>query len=223
MDLRSFQKECVELEQKIGLEYFSASNYHIEPIYDGLVDIEEYFNSTLKLVWILSKPQVNLSYSQFEGGGWHFISDVIHNQHFKFITELNKEYWYPIIQISQNLLKANTEDSACFKETFNKTGFLHLNKTNLDQRIEEVLQNIYLIKDQISCYKPDIIIAYKCRFEEIEPLLRNCTLIESNEIIYTEAFNTIFIYLETEYLGTYNSNKIQNCINTINTIINSKQ
>lgn len=68
------------LEAEVNTELFAmakASNPDVDPITDGVVDIDCYLASSPKILWILKEPVDDIVNGKPSGGGWSMTKDVL--------------------------------------------------------------------------------------------------------------------------------------------------
>jgi len=186
-------KELIDIEKAIQNKI--ANNYDKneqdrEPIYDGIVDIETYFNSPIKIMWVLKEP-----YEQEagKGGGWKLGEDLLDKEtrHKVILRKL------PSMQVMTYIL---------YGVFYNKL-FEEMNNIRQDPEMSEVLTHIAWINvnkmpsrtysksyslwneyniwrnillDQINNYKSDVII-----FGNTFGYFKN-DLVEKNTKIYAK-------------------------------------
>lgn len=139
----------------------------LEPIYDGVSDIQGYLSSSPKIMWILKEP-----YNEFtasgnpKGGAWSF-TDHFKNQD----VWQDEDMWKLMIQINfaiRNNLKWKEldfiADNPKMAEELKKTAYINLSKmpgptVSPDEHLWECYNNWKeIILEQIKLYSPNIII-----------------------------------------------------------------
>ena len=139
----------------------------IEPIYDGVTDIEGYLASNPKIMWILKEPYDDFTQSgKYRGGDWYF------TEHFKKKDVWKDEtMWKVMIQINyaiRNGLKWKEldyiENDPEMIEELKKIAYINISKMpgeseSTDHKLFESYK-IWkdIIKEQIDLYKPELII-----------------------------------------------------------------
>ena len=170
MSIESFKDAVTSLNERIKSEY---SVYETGPIMDGALDLEEYFKSNLKIMWLMK-----------EGYGDDFsYPDLFMKEFSKFTKDLvfggPKNTWQPIVYVTygilNNYMKFETmdnlkilKDEEIIKQTLNKIVFVNIQKSpsvtgsNTDMRnIHNSNNNLLrnkLLWEQINLLNPKIII-----------------------------------------------------------------
>ena len=174
----------MQVEEDIKNFYNKAN---IEPIFDGILDVEGYSKSKLKIMWILKEP-----YDDFDehgnpvGGGWKF-SDLLIKDPSEFIRP--QPTWNMIAFSSYAILnnmsfKEIDADVSWddLQEVLRSIAVINISKlpglpTSIDGHIFDFLvQNRDLIFKQIVGYEPDIVIGGN-------------TLMHFEKLGYFEGFN----------------------------------
>jgi len=91
------------IEDLIWADY-ADENDNCEPIIDGIVNIEKYLLSKLKILWILKEPYDDEEDGVAIGGGWHFANDFLFPDEFYKRMGRSRNTWHPIIYVSYGLL-----------------------------------------------------------------------------------------------------------------------
>ncbi len=139
----------------------------IEPIYDGVTDIEGYLASNPKIMWILKEPYDDFTQSgKYRGGDWYF------TEHFKKKDVWKDEtMWKVMIQINyaiRNGLKWKEldyiENNPNMADELRKIAYINVGKmpagtTSPNNHIQECYK-IWkdILFEQIKLYKPNVII-----------------------------------------------------------------
>lgn len=161
--IRDFKEEISALDLEIKNHYDVYGIKDGEFLYDGIINIDEYYYSPLKILWILKEP--------YCGGGKSMLNDLNLNR-----AECNKKdshtTWHPIIYVSHGILnnfeqfdsmpKIHEDKSIC--KVLRKIAFINVQKTPAATRSNSIdISQAYdqhkeiLIK-QLEIYKPQIII-----------------------------------------------------------------
>ncbi len=166
----SFSRKVKLLQNKIKRYYDKVNMDERKPIYDGIVNMEQYFNSKIKILWILKEP-----YDSDNGvvgeGGWELngLLNDVHNIH--TLGGL-KTTWYPIIYTSYAILNGfqKYEDlefidkDPTMLNIFKKIAFMNVQKFPARKSTDDAdISNAYklhshILIEQINTYKPNIVI-----------------------------------------------------------------
>ena len=121
-------KELSQIENEIRKKIennFDKSNKQRKPIYDGIVDINLYLNSSLKIMWVLKEPYDR---ENGEGGGWDLGKDLLDKKR-RHKVILGK---FPAIQVMTYITYG----------IFNNKMFEEMKKIRKDPEMSEVLTHI---------------------------------------------------------------------------------
>ena len=154
----------------------------LEPIYDGVADIDGYLESNPKIMWLLKEPYDDLTPAgKSKGGGWSIINDIFNNTDWSDFWK-SSSMWQQMIKINyaihhnyitwRKIPQINEEIANELK----KSVYININKMPGDKKSPAAhLKRCYnnwrdiLIK-QIKLYKPDIIIfGYTFQFFNEDP------------------------------------------------------
>ncbi len=95
-DIVEFKIQCATLDALIEKHCIDESGKS-EPIFDGVTDIDIYYNEKIKILWILKEPYDGEDCS---GGGWKLFSDINQN-----LIEIGKNRTFqPIIYTTYGIL-----------------------------------------------------------------------------------------------------------------------
>lgn len=167
--LDKFRAKISALDQSIRQYYVERENEETKLISDGVVDAEEYFNASPKILWILKEP-----YDEGDGtgGGWS-LTEFINSKDFYSRIGKSKNTWNPIIYIVYSIFNGYIywEDMDYIKNNINmvaalkKIAFINVQKlaafsrTPNDNKIAgSYYQSKHLLLSQIKTYDPDIVI-----------------------------------------------------------------
>ena len=139
----------------------------IEPIYDGITDIQGYLASNPKIMWILKEPYDDFTITgRSKGGNWSFTEHFQNDDVWK-----DEDMWKLMIQINyaiHNDLKWKEldyiEKNPEMAEELRRTAYINVGKMPAEPTSpNNHMQDCYIIwKDilfeQIKLYKPDVII-----------------------------------------------------------------
>ena len=168
LELSNLRAELDQLVIKLKANG-DIKNYQ-NPMYDGPLNIEEYFKSDLKIIWVLKE-----AYDGPDGScsGWNYAEAVGGNPNAYLLTKLNKT-WLPIAYTSfgiQNKLKRNEmkkvrDDLNSYHEALRKISLVNINKLAAVNETSSPYSQVkkafarfkQILKKQIEILEPDVII-----------------------------------------------------------------
>lgn len=156
----------IQKQQEIIIkEIESLKGDNCAPIPDGIIDVEKYVKSDLKILWI--NKEVN---SENDNDDWSLI-DVIADMKTRFIT---KDGWsktfspltYVVYGILNNLIWddiPNTNDKPEISEVLQNIAYINLKKLPgkelaVHSELKKYLSQNDIVKKQIKLFAPDVII-----------------------------------------------------------------
>jgi hypothetical protein len=160
------------IENLIWAEYVDESD-NCEPIIDGIVNIEKFIQSKLKILWILKEPYDNEQNGIATGGGWHFANDFLAPDGFYKRMGRSRNTWHPIIYVSYGILNNfllwddmdYIKNNQTMADIVRNIAVINVKKLPGFKRTYDFgpIRNAYnnnkeLLHKQISTYNPDIII-----------------------------------------------------------------
>lgn len=168
LELSELKEELDQLVAKL------KANGDIEdyqnPMYDGPLNIDEYFKSDIKIVWVLKEAYDG---ENGEGGGWNYAEDV-GNDPDKYLFNPTKTTWHPISYVSygiqNNLLWDEMpyirNDKTKYHSALRRIAIVNLNKLPAKgvtsspwQEVNKGFNNFKdIIEKQLRILEPDIII-----------------------------------------------------------------
>lgn len=164
-----FKNEIDSLEQEIFEFYNSKNEIKRKLISDGIVNIEEYYNSNIKIMWILKEPRDGKNST---GGGWSIVENL-KDVRSKGLNKDSPQTFLPIIYTTFALLndiknysqletkKVYTDYSKCL----NNIAYINIQKlpANSNSKNKEVEKAYEVDKEiilkQIQAINPDVIIS----------------------------------------------------------------
>lgn len=183
----------------------------VKPLYDGLTNVSEYYNSDIKILWILKE-----AYDNNYNGGWS-ITEVLFNE-YPYTTKVKNQTHRKMAYVSYGILNKclyddidDIRDNPAIGEVLHEIAYINLNKmpagTSTDDRSlwdkYETWKDI--LWSQINTYEPDVIIfgnTFKYFkddfFEYDEP---DCDYEYTNEID-TDARADVYYWNETLLIDT---------------------
>jgi hypothetical protein len=168
----TLDKKCKDIEKLIWENYIDENGL-CEPIVDGIVNIDKYLQSKIKILWILKEPYDGVENGLPSGGGWHFCNDFLAVDNFYKRVGRSRSTWHPIIYVCYGILNSFLQyesmdwirDDPSMAEVIRQIAVINVKKLPGFTRTYDngVIWNAYskykdiLIK-QIDTYNPDIII-----------------------------------------------------------------
>lgn len=156
-DLTLVQKDLHRrmLDRAISLGY---NPDEIEPIYDGVGDIEAYISNSPRIMWIMKEPYDELENGTPKGGGWEVYDFTLAYPMWQILMRIiygirNKKH-------HEEIPEANEE----MRQMLKGTAYLNLNKmpsgsiTNMSQLTDNFPKWKDIVMEQIKIYNPDAII-----------------------------------------------------------------
>jgi hypothetical protein len=191
--LEDFKIKIFSLEKEIVEHYNQKNENNRKLINDGIVSLEEYYYSTIKIMWILKEPRDGKNSS---GGGWSLVENL-RNERSKGKKKDSSQTFLPIIYTSYALLnKVKNYNELDKKKAYSEyckslKNIAYINiqklpaKSNSNNKEIETAYDIdkIIILKQISEIYPDIIICtagtkiYKNLCEDLDSELLNKTKI----------------------------------------------
>ena len=208
-NFKNFKTKCDELDSEIKDIYVDINNKAF-PIIDGIMDIEKYINSKLKIMWILKEPYDGIDDEGNPcGDGWYY-SDLLTDKDFRAKIGRANRTWNPIIYTSYGLLNDFLDYQKIIEIAINENidnvlsqiSVININKLpgKKTSRYSFIKSSYNKYKDillkQIELYNPDIIIgAYTMRFfyKDLDILEEDINKTDFESLHYTVKNNKIFI------------------------------
>jgi len=175
ISIDQFKKEVDALDKKIKDDFKEKETPKRKLIEDGIVNLEEYYNSPIKIMWVLKEPYDD---KENGGGGWSITKDLNDNRALGKKND-SPNTWHPIIYstygILNNFLKIEKmpqiPNNTSMSLVLRKIAFINIQKlparpnTN-DASLKKAYSNNKeinkkLLLKQISIYRPDIVIGGK--------------------------------------------------------------
>lgn len=189
MNIEELKKADKQLENEISqlAKDNSLSNEDIEPITDGVSDIEAYYNSNPRIMWVLKEP-----YDDFDedgnpkSDGWSITKDVFNN---KYGYAWTCQSWKPIIYSMYGFLNRISffdpkmpwvENDNSIQSVLKQIAYINVNKMPSTTMSPKEWCNTYkiwkgIISKQIKLYNPNVIIL--CGVNDVidDSLCENCS------------------------------------------------
>jgi hypothetical protein len=174
--LLAFEREIKELDIKIQSYYENYCKNNLitdrSLISDGIVDIEEYFNSKIKILWVLKEAYDAEAKSDGRIQGDWSLTEIMGNANFLNEVGRSRKTWEPIIYASwgilHNFIKYDDmdyiKDNPEMVSVLRNIGFINIqkiaaNSTSNDSSIREAYnKHRSILEEQIEVFEPDIII-----------------------------------------------------------------
>lgn len=178
-DFETFKKDVLLLDLEIKTYYNGLDPKKRKPIYDGIVNIEEYYFSPLKILWILKEPYDKENQGECE---WN-LAELLGTEGFLNKIGGARSTWHPIIYTTYAILHNIPFDGMSFikdepgmANILKKIAFINVHKfpagtTSVNSEISAAYRRdkVILLK-QIETYKPDIVIGGNVMWNFVEDL-----------------------------------------------------
>lgn len=165
MSLNQFKKRLEVLNKKIN-KYYEGKDRKL--IRDGIVNIEEYFNSKIKILWILKEPYCDKANG---GGGWS-ITDNLNSERSENMKNDSQSTWHPIAYSSFGILNGFKKFEEMGKipvakeinSSLKKIAFINFQKlpaktSSVNKEIGDAFtRDKEILIEQINVINPDVII-----------------------------------------------------------------
>ena len=155
-----------ELIEEYIYRFYDKSKKDSEPIMDGIVDVEKYRKSKLKICWILKEPYCE---GDGTGGGWSLTKDILLKKDF---NPGKSPTWQPMIYVTYSLLNnfidysnmdfirddpkmSNSLKSIAFINVNKMPGYTRSNDIDIAKKYQEWRP---LLHWQLKIYDPQILI-----------------------------------------------------------------
>lgn len=100
ISFEQFRTEVAALQQDIRTELKKRQTPNRQLIEDGIVNIDEYYHSPLRVLWVLKEPYCD---KKGGGGGWNMVQDL-NTRRAEGKDRGAWQTWYPITYASYGLL-----------------------------------------------------------------------------------------------------------------------
>ena len=166
-----FKKEISTLDSAIKKHFKKYETPQRQLITDGIVNIKEYYNSPIKIMWILKEPYCD---KQNGGGGWSMTKGLNDERALGKKSD-SQSTWHPITYSSYGILNnfmkyekiPKLSDNNSLNMVLRQIAFVNIQKLPAMTRTNDAaLKHSYEINkevllQQIKTYRPDIIIGGK--------------------------------------------------------------
>lgn len=166
-ELKSFQ---TIIQNLIQIKAKSRDNAEIiEPIYDGVCDLEGYLKSEIKVMWMLKEAYDDFDESGMpKGGGWEIYESWPQEEYVKSTTAIRS--WQPIMYVLRALAEDNNwddvpwirDDREKYVEFLRSCAYINVNKMPAGKTSGDLSEKFEIWSDvinaQILGYAPDVII-----------------------------------------------------------------
>lgn len=163
MTFSSFKNNLDNLDNEVKNHYAKMGIKENGYVNDGAINKEEYFNSQIKILWILKEP--------YSGQGNEMLNDLNENRAAGKKTD-SQSTWHPLIYISHGILNGfinydqmpNIAEDKSISKILRKISFINVKKNPGKSRSKNndiakaYQENKELLSKQIETLKPDIII-----------------------------------------------------------------
>lgn len=164
----SFNEKILALDEEIKRHYASFPNEESTPVWDGIVDEEEYYKSDIKILWILKEPYDKDNEGK---GGWNLAKKLGTEEFLKDVGGA-KTTWHPIIYTTYSILNGFTpyddmefiDKDPSMANVLRKIAFINVQKfpagtTSINSDISAAYyQHKEILLKQINTYGPTIVI-----------------------------------------------------------------
>lgn len=168
-NFQEFKAAVESLDNEIRDYYRRFETEGRRLISDGIINEEQYYNSKIKILWILKEPYDE---QNNEGGGWSLTKDILAKDDYIQTLAPSKSTWYPIVYASYGLLSnftrfddmGNIPNDQEMVRCIKKIAFINVQKlaacttTDFSNIVEAYKQHRIILLKQIQVYNPDIII-----------------------------------------------------------------
>lgn len=169
ISLDEFKKEVTALNKTVKKHFTQFETPSRQLMLDGIVNVTEYYNSPIKIMWILKEPYDN---KQNGGGNWS-MTDALNEG--ALGNGRDASTWQPIIYSTYGILNNYIKyekmpkivDTKNMNLILRQVAFINVQKLpaktrTSDTEIKKAYQiNKEILQLQIATYKPDIIIGGK--------------------------------------------------------------
>jgi hypothetical protein len=168
----SFMQKLEQIKSKIT-EKISEPENGREPIYDGPINPEKYFNSKVKVAWLLKEGYCD---KDGTGGDWSY-TDVYdkENLYESLIKHISsKATWFPVVYVTYAILNGHKcyddmdyiKDDPSMVQVMREIAVVNAQKlparqhtsTDLGDIVESISKYGDFIKEQVDILNPDILI-----------------------------------------------------------------
>ena len=172
LGVRSFRQKRLHARIRARAIELGYDPSKINPIYDGVVDWEEYLKAPLKLCWVLKEPYDDTDENgNPAGGGWTMFKDFAHEKRLDETVNANPALrnvayasWALLSGVSQYVDIPWISDRPDVAESLLRVCYLNTGKmpagtTTSDERLRKVHDEWRnLVLDQIRLAAPDLLI-----------------------------------------------------------------
>jgi hypothetical protein len=205
ISFEQFKKEVYELDVLIKEHFKVQETKERLLISDGVVNLREYYDSPIKIMWILKEPYCDGN----NGGGSWSMTEGLNNERALGKKPDSQGTWHPIIYTTYGILNNFIEyqkipkirDNKDLSLVLRKIAFVNIQKlpakkrTNDRQLKENFIKkgnDIVLIK-QINTYRPDIVIGGKT----LHLLKRSIGIAKNQELGFGHFFKDKTLFINT--------------------------
>lgn len=166
-EFSEFQNKIIELDDSIKDYYKKFETPTRKLILDGIVNIEEYYDSPIKILWMLKEPYDK---GNGEGGGWSIVEDLDKSRS-RGSKKDQSGLWSKIIYTSYGILnqfcdftKMKQVPTNDVRNVLRQIAYINVQKLPATSKSNNsIIQKAYeqhksIILSQINAFDPDIII-----------------------------------------------------------------
>jgi hypothetical protein len=173
MDNRLILQSQIENIDKLVKETIISENVELTPILDGVIDIDKYWTSKYKILWVLKEPYDDKDESGNPfGGGWSIPELIRSKQTIWEFEGGGRPTYRPMIYTSWGIFNnfcqwddmKDVEDDPSMLEALKSIAYINIKKLpGVSESRGSHLQKAYnhdkeLLFKQIECINPDIVI-----------------------------------------------------------------
>ena len=208
MDEKTRLKEKADEINNIIKEKIVSDNPNLLPIYDGILDIDKYFNAKYKIMWILKEPYADFDENgNPEGGGQHIRDIIVPKQTIQEFSSSQRTFrpmiyaswsilnnfilWEDLNDVNDDPLMIDALRSVAYINVKKIPGHTESNRSVIDYAYQ---QHKDILLKQIEYYNPDIIIGGYTLYNFLEDLgIKRENMVHYNSLDYIVHKQKLFI------------------------------
>lgn len=163
MTINSFKTALAKLDESVKNHYALIKTKESGYVKDGVINVEEYYKSPVKILWILKEP--------YSGQENEMLKDLNEKRAMGLKTD-SQSTWHPLIYISHGILNGflkydempKIAEENTISKVLKQVAFINVQKkpgksrSNNAEIAKAYKENEAILKQQIETLKPDIII-----------------------------------------------------------------
>jgi hypothetical protein len=165
-ELQKFQNEMRD-KIKTRAKELNFDPNRVEPIFDGVCDIEQYLSSSPKIMWILKEAYDSWDDQGPVGGGWEIFNDWAKPEKFDSVT--SNKTWNPMMYILNGIKNGEKWDDMSWTwqdpnmlKLLTGSAYINLSKMPGYSKSGDMVDKFNawqdIVLEQIEGYAPDVII-----------------------------------------------------------------